>query len=261
MAAAQGETGNFCVRDYQPGAVCTANDVRIEALTVVSVVEDCVSGTLGETEVVFQTLVSSAGSPDRYDIGLFLARDGDSCFHDYLEPPLTTTSTYGDVNMDMINDIVDDPWWDGDGDTCGDIESNTQLFKTLPPLRFACIDTNGDGSADVSVCTSWDNNTGTACNAIGEVFPGTNSKCSCSGVELGIAPENLGTVHLSNVQVTDNLTATFPAPVTFAIQAGPAATGTLTANGAFRPPSWSSSSLRRESRPCRSGRSPSSACS
>jgi hypothetical protein len=194
---AQGVTGNVCVRDYRGGAVCTANDVRIEQLTVVSVVETCNAGVLGETEVSFQALVSSAGSPDRFDIGLFLAldggsaRDGDSCFHDFLEPPLIPAPTYGDFNLDTVPDIVDGPWWDGttDADQCGDIETNTQVLKTLPPLRFACIDNNGDGSADVSVCTSWDNNTGTACNTVEDAFPGTNSKCSCADVELGIPPE------------------------------------------------------------------------
>jgi hypothetical protein len=45
--------------------------------------------------------------------------------------------------------------------------------------------------------------------------------------------ENLGNVPLANVQVTDDLTTTFPAPSTFSIQAGPAATGTLTANAGF----------------------------
>jgi|GEM_PF-2462188 len=204
VALAQGESGNVCVRDYRGGAVCTANDVRIEALTVTSVVEDCVSGTPGETEVVFETLVSSAGSPNRYDIGLFLAldggsaRDGDSCYHDFLSGPLTATPTYVEEDP-MVNGpgplgeetIIDGPWWDGagDGDLCGDIESNSRLRKTLPPLRFACIDNNGDGSADVSVCTSWDNNVGSTCNTVVDAFPGTNSKCSCSGVELGIAPE------------------------------------------------------------------------
>ncbi|MDY7093023.1 MAG: hypothetical protein SX243_08635 [Acidobacteriota bacterium] len=377
-ALAQGETGNVCVRDYRGGAVCTANDVRIEALTVVSVVEDCVSGVPGETEVVFETLVSSDGSPDRYDIGLFLAldggsaRDGDNCYHDFLEPPLTTTPTYGDANSDTVPDITGGPWWDDDGDSCGDIESSTQVFKTLPPLRFACIDSDGDGSADVSVCTSWDNNSGSTCTTVVDAFPGTNSKCSCTDpddpVELGIPPapeitvvkapatqsvplggtasftftvtsqttvtnvvvsdnpscdtlvgpmgdtnndsiltpdetwiytcdinnvmagfmdtvtaagdgplgpvmdtdtatvtvaeepaiglakrvtsfsdaggglfdigiemvvENLGNVALSNVQVTDDLDATFPAPVTYSIQAGPTASGTLTGNGGF----------------------------
>lgn len=73
--------------------MCTANDVRIEALNPITVVEDCASGTVGETEVIFEALISADGSPDRYDIGLYLAldggsaRDGDSCFHDYLEPP------------------------------------------------------------------------------------------------------------------------------------------------------------------------------
>ncbi len=374
VAHAQGEQGNVCVRDFQPGAVCTANDVRIEALAVVSVVEDCVSGTPGETEVVFEALVSAAGSPDRFDVGLFLAldggsaRDGDSCYHDYLAPPLTTTPTYGDKNFDGIDDITDGPWLDNDSDTCGDIGTNTQAFKTLPSLRFSCIDSNGDGSADVSVCTSWSNTNGTVCNDVSGAFPGTNSQCSCSGIELGIVPEpqvtvvkspvtqavpvggtasftftvtslttvsnvavgdnpacdtlvgptgdtnadtiltpdetwtytcdvdnvtagftdtvtvtgdgplgavvdtdtadvtiaespviglakrvttitdvgggqfdvafemeveNLGDVALTDVQVTDDLTTTFPAPVTFSIQAAPAASGTLTANAGF----------------------------
>lgn len=36
-AMAQGESGNVCVRDYRSGAVCTANDVRIEDLIVVPI--------------------------------------------------------------------------------------------------------------------------------------------------------------------------------------------------------------------------------
>ena len=155
---AQGQTGNFCVRDFTPGAVCTANDVRIEALTVVSVVEDCLTGVVGETEVVFETLVSAAGSPNRFDIGLFLAldgnsaRDGDNCFHEFLAPPLTATPTYGDKNMDTINDITDGPWWDGDTDGCGDIETNTQLFKTLPPYASPVSTTTAMARTGKPVC-------------------------------------------------------------------------------------------------------------
>jgi uncharacterized repeat protein (TIGR01451 family) len=251
-AWAQGETGNVCVRDFRGGAVCTANDVRIEELIVIAVIETCLEGVPGETEVVFEALVSSAGSPDRFDIGLFLAldggsaRDGDSCYHDNLDPPLTTAPTYGDVNFDMVDDILDGPWWDGDMDMCGDLESNTQALKTLPSLRFACIDNNGDGSVDVGVCTSWDNNTNTICTDLGDAFPGTNSKCSCDAVELGIAPAapamtlvktgvfndesadsvaqvgetitysflvtNTGTTALTNVSVTDPMVAPITCP-------------------------------------------------
>ncbi len=213
QVAAQGETGNFCVRDYRSGAVCTAQDVRIDELIVVSVSEQCALGTPGETEVVFQALVSSDGSPDRYDIGMYLAldggsaRDGDSCYHDYLSSPLTANPTYADFNNDTVPDLTDSAWWNGDtdGDSCGDIEASTQVVKTLPSLRFACVDNNGDGSVDVSVAVSWDNNTGTTCDAVSEAFPGTNSKCSLNmGVELGIPPDPALTIVKSPATQTRN---------------------------------------------------------
>jgi uncharacterized repeat protein (TIGR01451 family) len=200
---AQGETGDFCVRDYLANAGCSANDVRIEQLSVVSVVEDCETGVVGEATVIFEALVSADGSPDRYDIGLFLALDGgsafdgDACYHDYLDPPLTATPVYGDDNGDLVDDIVDGPWWDGSGsgpddsDTCGDIESDTQVIKTLAAISVVCADSNGDGSADVAVCTSWDNQVDNNCSSVQGAAPGAPSKCSCPDdpVELGIPPD------------------------------------------------------------------------
>lgn len=52
-------------------------------------------------------------------------------------------------------------------------------------------------------------------------------------IAFSLIVENLGSVEITNVQLTDDLAATFPAPVTFSIQSGPTATGTLTANGGF----------------------------
>jgi uncharacterized repeat protein (TIGR01451 family) len=49
---------------------------------------------------------------------------------------------------------------------------------------------------------------------------------------LTFTVENLGDVEIRNVQITDDLTATFPAPVTFSISTAPAS-GTLTPNAAF----------------------------
>ena len=51
-------------------------------------------------------------------------------------------------------------------------------------------------------------------------------------VDFALVVENFGDVDLSNVQVADDLAATFPAPVTFTV-ARPLASGTLTANAAF----------------------------
>src|SRR6266545_1955207 len=149
---AHAQAGNFCVRDFQPGAVCTANDVRIQALNLISIVETCDAGIPGSAVANFELFVSAVGAPDRFDIGLFVAldgnsaRDGDACFHDYLEPPLTPTPTYGDRNGDGVADLNGGPWLAGDADTCGDIAAGTQLFKVVSSLCVACVDTNGNGT-------------------------------------------------------------------------------------------------------------------
>ncbi|PWB68167.1 MAG: hypothetical protein C3F15_16930, partial [Holophagae bacterium] len=194
FAAHAQQTGNYCVQDFVPGATCTANDVRIELLRVVSVNESCTEGVYGQAEVVFEVLVSAAGSPNRYDIGLTLALDGgsalsgDNCFHDYLPPDLSATPTYGDANNDGIPDLSAPPWWDGEGqgDLCGDIASNTQVIKTLVAIRIACIDRTGDGIVDVSVGTSWRQNGLADCFGITQVYPGAPSKCSVSDISTGI---------------------------------------------------------------------------
>lgn len=205
LAHAQ-EIGNYCVWDYQPGAVCTANDVRIKELRIVQVIKPCNVEPKGTLDVVFEALVSSEGSPDRYDIGLFLAQDGgsalsgDSCYHDYLPPPLTTTPTYGDNNSDGVPDIDNGPWWNGEptaGDTCGDIQTNTQVFRLTLPMTISCADINQNGRADIHVCTSWDNNTGTNCNNVQQAFPGTKSKCGCSVIDFNFTPTALQGVSFS----------------------------------------------------------------
>ena len=191
-AAARAQVGNVCVRDFLPGAVCTANDVRIQALNLVSIVEACAAGVPGEAEAIFDVFASAFGSPERYDIGTFVAldggsaRDGDACFHDFLQPPLTPTPTFGDKNGDGIADVDGGPWLDADVDQCGDISAGTQLFKMTPSLRVSCIDTNNNGIVDASVCTSWDNNAGSVCSGLADAFPGTNAKCGCARLELGI---------------------------------------------------------------------------
>ncbi|WP_230198419.1 glycine-rich protein [Luminiphilus syltensis] len=51
--------------------------------------------------------------------------------------------------------------------------------------------------------------------------------------DITLIVENLGDVALSNVQVADVLSTTFPAPATFTVSSGPIATGTLTTNAGF----------------------------
>lgn len=207
------ESGNVCVADYG-GNSCTANDVRFEALTPVQVLEGCGEGEIGVTEVVFDAQLASDGSPDRYDIGLYFALDGgsaltgDSCYHDYLEGPLTSTPNYTldllpigsapDGTLDSIDHtIASDPFFgeptDTVGDTCGDNETNRGLLKRIAPIRIACNDSDGDGAADVHVCTSWKNNPTQSdpaggCTDVTNAIPGTPSKCSCTTINFNFTP-------------------------------------------------------------------------
>ncbi|MGH2536225.1 MAG: hypothetical protein ACRDHL_02400 [Candidatus Promineifilaceae bacterium] len=221
--AQDSETGNVCVRDYLAGANCTANDVRFERLSPANVVLPCGNhdnnpNTPFTTTVVFEALVSADGSPNRYDIGLFIALDGtshdadidpsgqvlgalggDACYHTFLSGPQTSTPAYTVDSLpieqpDGINDtVVDGPWWNGntDLDGCGDMETNTAVLKTLEAITVACVDNDGDGAADVSVCSSWDNNTQTTCTDVTTAFPGTSSKCSCETVQFDFTPTAL----------------------------------------------------------------------
>jgi len=201
-----------CVQYYQPGAVCTANDVRIERMRILTLIDGC-TGPTDTLTADFEILISAAGSPDRYDIGLFIASyggsalTGNACYHDFLEPPSSTSPTYGDYDPDgpdgpdFILDLVRDysmetntrfdSWWDGDGDSCGDMGQNTQVFKVNETLTVGCNDGDGDGVADIHVCSSWDNNASTTCTDVQTAFPGTKSKCGCQYVPLGFTPTNI----------------------------------------------------------------------
>jgi uncharacterized repeat protein (TIGR01451 family) len=113
--------------------------------------------------------------------------------------PATDDSTDG-TDPDDNGDVPGD---DGDGDPTN-TDSDTPIdFTENPVIGLAkaagtTVD-NGDGTFDTT---------------------------------LTFTVENLGDVEIRNVQITDDLTATFPAPVTFSISTAPAS-GTLTPNAAF----------------------------
>jgi hypothetical protein len=208
------EVGDVCVEHYQDPASCTANDVRIEEFIPLSVIEDCEEVVDGEAEMLFQVVVQSAddnsGSPDRYDLGVFISLDEDSaevgqnCFHTYFPEPLTGSPTYTDNypgGGDGVDDIVDGDWPDIDDDEddgpdlCGDIRNNSQLVKTIVAIRFACVDRGDDdggfdGEADLSWCVSWgvnsNNEGGEFCTGVMGAVPTNPAKCSCGVADLGI---------------------------------------------------------------------------
>ncbi len=66
--------------------------------------------------------------------------------------------------------------------------ANTEAIKSLKTpsvgLRIACVDTNLDGTVDVSVCASWSNGTQNRCDGLSDAIPGGADRCSCARVEV-----------------------------------------------------------------------------
>jgi hypothetical protein len=195
--AQSGEQGSVCVQDFAPGISCDGTDVLVEDVVLTSIVDGC--GVDGTAQVVLDVVLSAAAT--RYDLGVNLALDGNSalsgtqCYHDYLDPPLSTAPTYGDDYADAIPDIRNGPWYNAEpfdtNDFCGDIAADTEVIKSLKtpsvPLTIDCDDTNQDGTVDVSACTTWRVGTtgGQAtCNALSEAVPSTSARCSCNRVEV-----------------------------------------------------------------------------
>jgi hypothetical protein len=88
----------------------------------------------------------SAGAFDRYDLAFYVslngnsARSGTSCYHDYLQPPLTTTPAYPEIH--------NGPWANlepfDQNDSCGDVQANSDVTKTirtpLLPIQVSCVE-------------------------------------------------------------------------------------------------------------------------
>lgn len=195
-AAQSGEQGSVCVRDFAMGLICTGTDVVAAELRLRSIDETCEAGDPATALVTFDVVPSNT-TTDRYDIALFVgldggnALDGGSCYHDYLDPPLTTSPSYPIENGPYANLEPFVP-----NDECGDMQGGTEVAKMLAapgvPLRIGCADTNEDGSVDVSVCVSWRNGTAgqqAICRDLSEALPTSNEHCSCTRLELMPEPD------------------------------------------------------------------------
>lgn len=110
---------------------------------------------------------------------------GGHCWHDYLEPPSSTTPVYGDHDGNTVPDLRNGPWPNLEpfvpGDDCGDIEGGTELIASLAtetiPLDIACVDEDEDGTVDVSVCAGWRSGNQGVCNGLSDAAPGSNERC------------------------------------------------------------------------------------
>jgi cysteine-rich repeat protein len=209
-----------CMQDVVSfGLNCTANDVEVARYNVLSGPSSCVAGN--DISVTLQAELQ-ATSAERYDIGLFVARDGGdalsgTCFEDFLpptlkpEPPVCRaicSSSGGSCLKDddcplgescvggYDPDSGSGPFYNAEcnqdaPDMCGDLQQGVTTRKDLTPTTIMCQDVDGDGMADVGTCVSWDNqkSAGTtgkpSCTSLSGTRPGTPAKCRCEPVRIG----------------------------------------------------------------------------
>src|SRR5206468_10502694 len=168
---------NGCVGDVGGlnNPSCTANDVRLTSVnpaTLVitgpgcdSVPDHCIGGTNnggacttnaqcpGTGGRCADTVQFNAqgnfesGSAQRYDIGLYIALDGDAA------PPGGAVGDGAKFGLcERFAFSTTETGVDLDGDGCGDLQLSATTALSFGPVRIECIDRNGDGKVDIFHC-------------------------------------------------------------------------------------------------------------
>ena len=187
--------------------VCTANDVNLTGISVApGSVSSCVSGTPVTLDV---DMTVNFATPDRWDVGIFIANDGklptllpanggaSSCSVDIL-PITPPTSGYTFPDLDGVPQ--------GQADTCGDgnsaINGGTGSgAKRMTGVTLPCYaSADSGGKLFVPFVVSWDNQKspiGGLCTSNQYPVPNTTSKCnaplSSVAIEVVVLPKIIKT--------------------------------------------------------------------
>ena len=183
-------------------ATCTANDVKIKVLQVLSVNSipqlpgvpvECVEG---DSLAVELRAFFGLNAKDRFDIGYYFSNDGSNdartgqCVHGFLDPienggtanpvggPEPYLGAYTDLEPEDGPDICGDAATADEALLFGEIIA---AVRDIPEIvTLICTDPDGDGFLEVGTCTSWDNNDKDTCESVDDAVAGTPSKCNCN---------------------------------------------------------------------------------
>ena len=198
------DDGGTCVPEAthvglgQPNPVCTANDVEItEIIATPDAVSACSEPGGSVMLDISVRLVLNADT--RYDPGIFIGTEGQS-------QVFGERAFEGQCSVYTLPSVDDPPLtWDVDGDMCGDFDSDgghpigpsgePEAVVDLGSVEVKCVDTTGDGLIDIPACTTWFQNNTLTCApsgpggeiVLGDIYPGTKSKCRCESLDSGIA--------------------------------------------------------------------------
>lgn len=194
---------------------CSANDVSLSSIILApGSIASCVSGTPVTLDL---DLTVNFASPDRWDVGIFIANDGklptllpanggaSSCSVDIL--PITAPLS-GNTFLDL------DGVPQGTADTCGDgngsFNGNTGSgIKRMTGVIMPCYaSATSGGQLFVPFVVSWDNQkspTGSLCTSKLHPVPNTKSKCNAPASSVSV-----NVVVLPVITITDGISQINP---------------------------------------------------
>ena len=216
--AARAYGNTQCAGDrFGSDLVCSANDVQITQMEVVSAPSSCNGGG---TVTLDLRLTVNFGSASRYDPGIFLSNDG--------RDPQLTVANGGATSCSVAVLPTTSPFLNldpnGGTDTCGDgnssINGGTGSGQiVMSNVTVTCQALNNGGGLYVPFVVSWDNQaspSGLTCNGIDDPVPNTKSKCNAPVVELSPQVVVLPTITKTDgkTQITPGDTATYTVAIT-----------------------------------------------
>lgn len=191
---------------------CTANDFAVGlsfTQPALNAIQNCIAGEYVSINVIASI---TSGSPERYDVGIFIGENGNT-------PTLDNAANLCTLGVFPTSPT---PFFDADGDVCGDFRGSSSATLGVNNVRLLCAPAAGGNLVNVPYAVAWDNQiSGNSCTSA-NLTASTNSKCTSSN-----ASSVTGVVTLGYVTITK---ATSPAGAadsfTFAATASPAATVT-----------------------------------
>ncbi|MDX9855927.1 MAG: hypothetical protein RBS86_03900, partial [Candidatus Moranbacteria bacterium] len=155
---------------------CTANDISIANVSNIEILDDGCAFP-GDTVTFKATWDVQSTATERYDIGLYFSTDGD---------PNNDGALSGSCSVSTLPNSPVPPWFNFDGDFCGDASSSALVNPEIT-MTVQCLDDDGDNQLDLPYCASWDNNAGGVCSSPTDAYPSNPAKCNCQpGFEVPI---------------------------------------------------------------------------
>ncbi len=189
---------------YGSNLGCTAQDVQLTGMRVVGDVTSCVGGTSITLDL---EMTVNFGTPDRWDIGVFISNDG--------KDPQIRSASGGPPTCGVSVLPNSSPFLNLDGgatgDTCGDgngsIGGGTGSgIHYMSDVTIACQSLAGaGGKLFVPFVVSWDNqktSPGAVCTSNADPVPNTTSKCNAPTIVQG----SIDVVVLPEISKTDGIT-------------------------------------------------------